>query len=176
LFDSKRMTERQRLVAYQWIIERCSCGLGIIHPRSIDKFNIWRATILAMKRAVFSLLSTRNSAAGPVPHAILVDAMPVDLVGSSYVDMEIKAFPRAEEASLSVAAASIFAKVSRDRLMADLAGCFPSYSLASHKGYATRQHLSALSFHGHSLIHRLSFLRRKSMQESGDSEGQGSIC
>jgi len=175
LRDSKLMTEQQRLVASEWIMANCRYGVGVIHPRSIDRFNIWHATLLAMKRAIFGLLS-QHSACNDSIAAILVDAMPVDLFGSSYATISIFSFPRAEQASLSVAAASIVAKVERDQLMARLDTYFPAYGFAAHKGYATKVHRDAVLRDGHTLIHRLSFLRHGSDQETDDGRKQGSIC
>ena len=175
LRDSKQMTERQRLVSCRWIMDHCRYGIGIIHPRSVDRFNVWGATLLAMKRAIFSLLATRP--AGVLPETIVVDAMPVDLFGSAYASISICSFPRAEQVSISVAAASILAKVQRDQLMAQLDAYFPVYGLAGHKGYATRIHRGALLGNGHSLIHRLSFLSRQQRErEVADSGRQSSIC
>jgi len=172
--DSKQMTEPQRVIACQWIIARCRYGVGIIHPRMIDRFNIWGATLLAMKRAIFSLLATRPGRQA-LPDAIVVDSMPVDLFGSCYVDIPIKSFPRAEQASLSVAAASILAKVQRDQLMGQLDPYFPAYGFGGHKGYATRVHRQAVCGNGHSLVHRLSFLRSKQENEAADGVRQSSI-
>ena len=174
LRDSKQMTERQRVIACSWIMAQCQYGVGIIHPRTIDRFNIWGATLLAMKRAIFSLLATRPGAQA-LPSTILVDAMPVDLFGSCYVDIPIQSFPKAEDASLSVAAASILAKVQRDQLMSQLDAYFPAYGFGGHKGYATSIHRGAVCGNGHSLIHRLSFLRSKQESEAVDGVGQSSI-
>ena len=174
LRDSKCMTERQRLIAYQWIATQCRYGVGVIHLRGIDRFNIWGATLQAMQRAIFGLLATRPTQES-VPGSILVDAMPVDLLRSCYAAIPIQSFPRAEQASLSVAAASILAKVWRDELMAQLDTHFPAYGLAGHKGYATKIHRAAVLRDGHSLIHRLSFLRKKSEKQEGDRGEQVTI-
>jgi len=174
LRDSKQMTERQRVIACQWITARCRYGVGIIHPRIIDRVNIWGATLLAMKRAIFSLLAIMPEGQ-ELPGGILVDAMPVDLLGSCYGDIPIQSFPRAEQASLSVAAASILAKVQRDQLMEQLDAFFPTYGFSRHKGYATRVHRSELCSNGHSLVHRLSFLRSNQESEAVNGIRQGSI-
>jgi len=173
LRDSKLMTERQRKIAHGWITEHCRYGVGIIHPRGVDSANIWQATLLAMKRAMYGLLVNRQKKANL--RVILVDAMPLDLRDSCY-DIPVLSFPKAEQQSLSVAAASILAKVTRDQLMAQLDRYFPAYGLAGHKGYATAVHRTAILRDGHSLIHRLSFLRR--MLEEGSENGgtQQRLC
>jgi len=176
LRDSKLMTALQREEAYEWIVAQCRYGVGIIHPRAIDRVNIWHATLLAMKRAIFGLFATNP--AMQKPQVILVDAMPVNLFESAaYADIPVLSFPRAEQQSSSVAAASIVAKVTRDRLMERLASSFPAYALEQHKGYATKIHRGAISADGHAIIHRLSFLRSNKQKEERDDRGrQGTIC
>lgn len=142
--DSKRLTAVRRERLAREIRKGAAIGLGLAGNAEIDDFNILRATRRAMLRAV--------SALPALPDMILVDGLPVP------------DFPRPQEAvvggdraSLSIAAASIVAKVFRDRLMVRYGRRFPGYGLERHKGYGTRAHYEALAVLGPTPFHRMSF-------------------
>lgn len=144
--DSKQLTAKRRERLYHIIREKAlAYGMGGVSARFIDKDGILKATRKAMQRAV-SILPTQ-------PEALLIDA--VDL--SSLVPLPQKFMPYGDSLSLSIAAASILAKVSRDIFMAQLDALYPGYSFARHKGYGTRLHREALEKIGPSLMHRHSF-------------------
>lgn len=144
--DSKQLTAKRREQLYHLIREKAlAYGMGGVSARFIDKDGILKATRKAMQRAV-SILPTQ-------PDALLIDA--VDL--SSLVPLPQKFMPYGDALSLSIAAASILAKVSRDVFMTQLDALYPGYSFARHKGYGTRLHREALEALGPSLMHRHSF-------------------
>jgi ribonuclease HII len=148
------MSAEERLKAYAWITAHCRYQIGIVHHRIIDQHNIWHATILAMKKALVNLLAQLNKP----PGAILVDAMPLKLSDTGFYDIPVYHFPKGEQKSSSIAAASIVAKVTRDALMEKYETLFPGYDLKQHKGYATKIHQNHIHELGHSIIHRESFL------------------
>jgi ribonuclease HII len=154
LKDSKIMSEDERLKAAAWIYKHCWYGFGIVHHRDVDEHNIWQATLIAMKRALLNALSTCPHE----PSAVLVDAMPLTLLDTSYKTIPVHSFIKGESRSSSIAAASIIAKVRRDALMQKFDTLFPGYFLGEHKGYATHKHTASLYERPHSLIHRTSFL------------------
>jgi len=164
LKDSKILTEAERLMAAQWIIQNCQYAYGIVHNRIIDTHNIYQATLMAMQRSLYTLLQTSNLA----PEAVLVDAMPLSLARSPYSHISIHSFPYGEDYSTSIAAASIIAKVKRDALMQELSQFFPGYHLESHKGYGTPLHCKSLVRTKPSLIHRMTFI--KTVFKSRDEE------
>jgi len=154
LKDSKVMSEKERELAYQWITKNCLWGIGMVDNYAIDQHNIWQATLIGMKKAVLHVLAVCPQK----PSAILVDAMPLKLTDTDYKTIPIFHFTKGESKSASIAAASIVAKVTRDRLMQKFESIFPGYGLAQHKGYSTRAHKAAVQTEGHSIIHRVSFL------------------
>lgn len=173
LKDSKIMTEQERLKAYTWIIKNCWYGIGIVHHRIIDHHNIWRATLIAMKKALVHLLAASNQN----PELILVDAMPLELNDTSYRGIPIRYFNQGEKKSSSIAAASILAKVKRDAMMQRFETIFPGYHLASHKGYSTKKHKDSLIAHQPSLIHRTSFMNNIYPNDEGEPcDTQQTIC
>lgn len=149
--DSKLLSHDQLEEGYAWITKHSIYAVSIIHNRAIDRINIYQATREAMNRAVIQLAAQSNTR----PHKILVDAMSPEIPFGTVV----KIF-KGESKSISIAAASIVAKVTRDRLMKELCTIFPGYSLAAHKGYATAAHYKALDSKGKSLLHRDSFLKK----------------
>lgn len=167
LKDSKLMTHEERLKAYNWISKRCYMGIGIIHNRIIDQHNIWQATLIAMKKALVNLLAISPHK----PSAILIDAMPLTLFDTSYKDIPVHYFPKGERKSSSIAAASIVAKVTRDRMMDHFDLVIPGYNLCENKGYATKTHKTAIKNTTHSIIHRMSFLD-KTLSHQNDQRGQ----
>ena len=151
LKDSKEMTEEERLIAYQWIIENSHHGLSIIDHRLIDRHNIYQATLRCMQRAVAQLMVTTHLK----PSLIVVDAMPLKL---DYFQGDIHYFNFGESKSVSIAAASIIAKVTRDKLMQRLETIIPGYEFSKHKGYSIPRHKGYIHTYGHSIIHRHSFI------------------
>lgn len=158
LKDSKVLTAQERDEAYEWLMKNCSFAVGITHHRIIDSRNIYQATLVAMKRALVQLLAT----ASKPPSVVLVDAMPVIL---DHVDIPVIYFNFGERQSASIAAASIIAKVTRDRLMARMDGILPGYVFSSNKGYGTQEHKKGIKEHGLTVLHRLSFIHEPQEDE-----------
>ncbi|MBA3237024.1 MAG: ribonuclease HII [Parachlamydiaceae bacterium] len=144
--DSKKLSAAQRLTLFEKLTSdsRVSYGIGIASSQEIDQLNIYHATLVAMKRAVTALQIE--------PEMLLVDGMPF-----SYGNLSSTKIIGGDAKSLSIAAASIIAKETRDRLMREFHEIWPDYGFDSHKGYSTPQHLSALKVHGPISIHRFSF-------------------
>lgn len=146
LDDSKKLSpaRREKLFIALTSSPRVCWALGEASVEEIDRLNILRATHLAMARAVEALPEK--------PHHVLVDGLPVQGLSVDHT-----ALVGGDGLSLSIAAASILAKVARDRLLLALDVQYPHYGLARHKGYGTRHHLEALQIYGPSPIHRRSF-------------------
>jgi len=145
LDDSKRLSPKKREELYPIIREKAlAIGLGRVGERKIDGINILKATHLAMKRAISHL--------GIEPDLLLVDGF--EIPG---VKIPQKAIVRGDEKSASIAAASIIAKVTRDRLMVRYHKRHPEYGFHKHKGYGTERHRRTLKIHGPSRIHRRTF-------------------
>ncbi len=156
LKDSKVLTEVQRVHAYNWIVQHCWCGIGIVDNYTIDRHNIWQATLISMKKALLHALS--RCPFNPV--SILVDAMPLQLFDTDCADIPVYYFNKGENKSCSIAAASILAKVKRDALMDKFDAIFPGFKLLDNKGYGTAQHKRVLKDGSLLIIHRKSFLNR----------------
>jgi ribonuclease HII len=143
--DSKRMTPRARKEAF-YRIEDCaiSLSLAVVSPREIDQINILQATRKAMKQAVLHL--------DPQPDFSLID-------GTQSLDLPIqqRCIVRGDQQCLSISAASVVAKVYRDRMMCSYHEVYPQYGFSSNKGYGTREHLKAIMRYGPCSIHRLTF-------------------
>ena len=157
--DSKRLSERRRTEAAKLVRENAlACAVELISPEIIDHIGIGQAVIRAMLSAVGRLR--------PAPHALLMDWVPI-----KECPLPHQTVVKGDGRSLSIAAASILAKVSRDNLMAQADHEYPGYGFARHKGYATRAHLSSLSELGPSPIHRRSFspLRQARLLSDADS-------
>ncbi len=143
--DSKQLSVSERDRLYTVILERAVLvGVGSATAEEIDQINILEATKLAMRRALAEL--------SPAPDYVLIDA--VSLTG---VAMPVRPIIKGDALSLSIAAASIVAKVTRDRLMAQFHVVYPQYNFQSHKGYGTEEHLARLAEYGPSPIHRRTF-------------------
>jgi ribonuclease HII len=161
------MTEAERERSYRWILKNCYYGIGIVDHTTIDKYNIYQSTLLAMRRAVTQLVSITHS---PLT-AILVDAMPLQLENYTHA-ISVHAFIEGERLSISVAAASIVAKVTRDRLMTHINSILPGYGFAQHKGYGTPEHHSIILAKGTTLIHRKTFVNTVYKKENSDVNNQ----
>lgn len=145
LDDSKQLTEAERERLYGDILARAvGIGIGSASEREIDQLNIVEATRLAMSRAIASLQ--------PSPDCLLIDALTLPGVA-----IPARPIIKGDALSVSIAAASIVAKVTRDRMMAAYHDTYPQYNFLSHKGYCTEEHLLRLAEHGPCPIHRRSF-------------------
>ncbi len=145
LNDSKQLTTPIREALYDLIMDKAvAVATGIGSVKEIEQLNIYGALMLAMRKALAALQVT--------PEVVLVDGYPV-----RDISIEQKAIIRGDSLSLSIAAASVIAKVTRDRLMTQLHHCYPFYGFARHKGYATGEHRQALARYGPCPEHRLSF-------------------
>ncbi len=145
LADSKLVPPDEREVLAALIIGRATAwAVAIVEPGEIDRINIHRASLQAMRQAVGAL--------APLPDAVLVD-------GFRIPDLAIpqRGIVKGDRRCAAIAAASIVAKVARDRLMQDLDAQDPRYGFARHKGYATAEHLEAVARYGYSAVHRRSF-------------------
>ncbi|MFH1740929.1 MAG: ribonuclease HII, partial [bacterium] len=146
LRDSKQLTEQQRDHFYRIVIELAVChGVGTASPKEIDQINILKASLLAMERAVGRLV--------PKPDYVLVDGNKTP----SLRDIPAEAVVGGDRCSFSIAAASIVAKVVRDRIMVSYHERYPQYGFDAHKGYPTEYHRAALEVFGASDIHRYTF-------------------
>lgn len=143
--DSKQLDRDMREKLYPRIHERCHVGIGIASVEEIDHLNIWGATALAMKRAVLALPFA--------PDVALVDGK----VHPREFPCRTQTVVGGDGLSHSIAAASIIAKVTRDRIMREQALFYPQYGFDRHVGYGTRQHQQALKEHGPCPLHRTSF-------------------
>lgn len=143
--DSKAMTEKARDEAFSLIIQKAlAISVGVVSHRFIDETNILKASLEAMKRAVLSL--------GPAPEYLFVDGIhPVP------VNIPQGCLKKGDQRCLSISAASVIAKVYRDRIMRSYHERFPEYGFHQNKGYGTKRHLQAIQRHGPCPIHRLSF-------------------
>ena len=145
LQDSKQLTEPQREAVYTHVLsESLGYGIGVVSHRLIDRHNILWATRQAMLRAVRQLAT--------VPDLLLIDG-PIEL--PTVIDQ--RPIVRGDSSCASIAAASVVAKVTRDRMMVGYDRIYPLYGFARHKGYPTRHHYAKLRAHGPCTIHRLSF-------------------
>jgi ribonuclease HII len=147
LNDSKKLSEKKREELYDVIMEQAiAVGLGMATPERIDEINILQATYEAMRQAINSLKVK--------PAVLLNDAVTIP-------EVEIPQIPiiKGDAKSVSIAAASIIAKVTRDRMMVEFDRMYPGYDLASNKGYGTKVHMEALKTVGPCEIHRRTFIK-----------------
>lgn len=147
LNDSKKLSEKKREELYDEIMETAlAVGIGYNTPARIDEINILQATYEAMREAVYTL--------SPKPDLLLNDAVTIP-------GIEIRQVPiiKGDAKSISIAAASIVAKVTRDRLMVKYDAIYPEYGFASHKGYGSSMHIEAIRKYGPTPIHRKSFIK-----------------
>lgn len=159
IVDSKALSRWQREKAFYEIIEKSLFGIGVINEKVIDRLNILEATRLAMENAIWGILYQlkKNRRYQPVIKDkvfVLVDGNVRLDIGYPYQNII-----RGDQSSRSIAAASIVAKVTRDRIMDLYAQVYPQYGFFRNKGYPTAFHRQALTKHGPSLIHRQSFLK-----------------
>ena len=144
--DSKKLSEARRTILAKNIYHYHQVGIGIASVEEIEEFNILRASLLAMKRAVLSLKLARG-------HLLIDGTFKIPDMSA----FKQSTFAKGDQRSNLIAAASIVAKVYRDEMMGDYATEFPQYGFSSNKGYGSQAHLDALKEHGPTKIHRLSF-------------------
>ncbi len=153
LNDSKKLSEKKREELYEIIMDKAvAVGFGMEDSGVIDEINIKQATLKAMKKAIENL---KNPKTGKkyVPDMLLVDAEHIPDIGISQVGII-----KGDAKSVSIAAASIVAKVTRDRMMVEYDSIYPGYDFASNKGYGTAAHMAAIRELGMTPIHRRSFI------------------
>ena len=148
LNDSKKLTDKKRRELYDIMIEQAvSYGIAFASEQEIDEINILQATFLAMERAMQKL--------SPQPELALIDGNRTKDFG-----LPVRTIVKGDSLSASIAAASILAKVTRDRLMEEYDAQYPQYGFAVHKGYGTKRHYETLREFGPSPIHRKTFLKK----------------
>lgn len=148
LTDSKKLTDKKRRELYPIIKEQAiAYGIGMASEQEIDEINILQATFLAMQRALDQL--------NIKPDLALIDGNREKDFG-----IPVKTVVKGDSLSMNIAAASILAKVTRDDMMVKLAEEYPQYGFEIHKGYGTKAHYAALTNHGPSPIHRMTFLKK----------------
>lgn len=148
LTDSKKLTDKKRRELYPLIKEQAiAYGIGYASEKEIDEINILQATFLAMQRALDQLTVK--------PDLALIDGNREKDFG-----IPVKTVVKGDSLSANIAAASILAKVSRDDVMMEMAELYPQYQFEIHKGYGTKAHYAALTEHGPSPIHRMTFLKK----------------
>lgn len=146
--DSKKLSEKKRDELFDKVIDECvAYSVGIATEQEIDEINILQATFLAMRRAVEGL--------NVKPDIALIDGNK-----TPGLDIEQRAIVKGDGKSANIAAASIIAKVSRDRYMLEMAEKYPEYQFEKHKGYGTKLHYEMLEKYGVSPIHRKTFLKK----------------
>lgn len=146
--DSKKLSEKKRDMLFDKIINECVCySIGTASEQEIDEINILQATFLAMRRAVEGL-------------AVKPDIALIDGNKKPGLDIEEWDIVKGDAKSASISAASIIAKVSRDRYMLEMAEKYPEYQFEKHKGYGTKLHYEMIEKYGISPIHRKSFLKK----------------
>lgn len=148
LNDSKKVTPKRRDILYNDIMNRTIYGIGIVSAEEIDEMNILQATYKAMRMAI-DKLSKR-------PEVLLNDAVIIPGIDESIHQEKII---KGDAKSVSIAAASILAKVTRDRYMEELGEKYPEYSFEKHKGYGTKAHIEAIKKYGITPEHRKTFLK-----------------
>ena len=144
LTDSKKLTEKKRDYYYE-IIKRdaLAIGVGIVDEKEIDEINIYEATKKAMTMSINNL--------NIKPEHILIDAMKLD------IDIPFTSIIKGDKKSLTISAASVIAKVTRDKMMYELDELYPMYDLKNNKGYGTKKHIEAIEKYGITKYHRLTF-------------------
>lgn len=136
LNDSKKLTEKKRNEYYNYLIENVTYGVGIISPKEIDEINIYEASRKAMKIAIDEVRKQIEV------DYVLTDAMPIDL------DIPVKPIIKGDAKSITIAAASVLAKVTRDKMMYEIDEKHPEYGFKNHKGYPTKKHIEAINKYG----------------------------
>ena len=136
LNDSKKLTEKKRNEYYNYLIENVIYGVGIVYSKEIDEINIYEASRKAMKKAIEEVRKQTKV------QYVLTDAMPIEL------DIPVKPIIKGDAKSITIAAASVIAKVTRDKMMYEIDQKHPEYGFKNHKGYPTKKHLEAINKYG----------------------------
>ncbi len=153
--DSKKLSEKKRNELYDEIIEKaCAYGVGIVDEKIIDEINILEATHIAMKKAYEEADKMYRERFGKNINMLFVDALKI-----KKVDIKQVSIVHGDALSISVASASIIAKVTRDRMMIEYDKKYPEYGFAKHKGYGTKAHIDAIKKYGACELHRKSFVK-----------------
>lgn len=146
LTDSKKLSEKKRDKFYEVIMnEALAVGIGIVSEKVIDEINIYEATKVAMKESIKEANKKIK-----IEH-VLIDAMKLD------IDIPTTSIIKGDAKSISIAAASVVAKVTRDKMMYELDKIYPMYELSKNKGYGTKKHIEAIKKYGITKYHRLTF-------------------
>ena len=161
--DSKKLTEKKREKLFEIIMEKCIVGIGISDEKEIDEINILNATFSAMRKAISQVTEKAEF------DVVLVDG---NHKIKGYMGKQEEVI-KGDAKSLSIAAASIVAKVTRDRMMLEVDKEFPEYNFAKHKGYGTKLHREVLLEKGPCKYHRKSFLKKILGDESQDKISEG---
>lgn len=154
LIDSKKLSHKQLDFMYNWLLDKGIFCISIASPRIIDQHNIYKTTAKHMRSALLHILEQAQQR----PDLIAIDAMPLKLDNTPYSDIEIISMTQGESKSKSIAAASIIAKVTRDKIMTRMENSFPGYGLAQHKGYCTKLHQNSTLSLKPTIMHRISYL------------------
>lgn len=136
LNDSKKLTEKKRNEYYDYLIKNVIYGVGIVSAEEIDEINIYEASRKAMKLAINKVRKQTKI------DYVLSDAMPIDL------DIPVKPIIKGDAKSITIAAASVIAKVTRDKIMYEIDKIHPEYGFKNHKGYPTKKHIEAINKYG----------------------------
>ncbi len=136
LNDSKKLSEKKRNLFYNYLIQNTTYGIGIISPEEIDKINIYEASRKAMIKAIKEVQKKIKL------QYVLSDAMPID------IEIPVMPIIKGDAKSISIAAASVIAKVTRDNIMYEIDKKYPNYDFKSHKGYPTKKHIEAIEKYG----------------------------
>lgn len=136
LNDSKKLTEKKRNEYYNYLIENVIYGVGIVDSKEIDEINIYEASRKAMIKAIEEVRKQTKV------QYVLTDAMPIEL------DIPVKPIIKGDAKSITIAAASVIAKVTRDKMMYEIDQKYPEYGFKNHKGYPTKKHLEAINKYG----------------------------
>lgn len=150
LQDSKKMTEKKREQAYQWIMHHAQVNIRVIHARQVEQYNVYQAT----KKAMLSI-AMQAYAQHTIP-LVLTDAMPFP----EDLPWRTISLIKGEDRSASIAAASIIAKVTRDHILKRMSSDFPAFNMHTHKGYGTAKHTAAILKHKATVLHRTTFIKK----------------
>ena len=145
LTDSKKLSEKKRTLYYDYIVENAIWAVGIVSPEEIDEINIYQASKKAMLEAIEKVRKKTNV------DYILTDAMPIDY------ELPVMSIVKGDVKSITIAAASVIAKVTRDNMMYEIDKKYPEYGFKDHKGYPTKKHLEAIGKYGLIKGYRLTY-------------------
>lgn len=160
LTDSKQLTPKKRDKYYDYIIDNAIYGIGIVDNKEIDKINIYEASRKAMMIAIEEVRKQINL------EYVLTDAMPLPSLDIPYMDII-----KGDAKSITIAAASVIAKVTRDRMLIEVDKKYPMYGFAKHKGYLTKAHIEAINKYGLIDGYRLTYAPIKYMKGVNNNDG-----